>query len=441
MGVIVAKLYDLATTELADISNVALEKTMTSVHNGARQFVIQAMANESVFTDVAGDGFPNLEAGDRKLLVWEDGTIIFHGRIFNVERNGDGTSNRVTITAFDPFMELGFDPDKAGRPVRGSTVQPTAGTPFGNYDGNFISPLFASSVGAQVGVSGPDLIYQILTNSQNTGVETDPTPGEGPLPIDLTTGTFDLTVPPAVDLSALEVVTWPKMCGDFITMLTSTGTCDFFMRPVDPTEGLDSYAMVALSAVSRWGTDKSASVNFDYFTGDYNAGAVRYSQDFSTVCNKLYDLLGPAINASSTRWKADLTPTLAGVSLAAAITASRTRYGGPAMVPGQFMQIREYDIAGTGSGSMVLNLALWTAEQTYRVNPRDLLYITPRSDTAGVFTAPQDFDTGDTIAINVGADFGLALADTQVVFGYVKTWSREGVASLSELVTSADVTI
>lgn len=430
MGVIVAKLYDLASNELADITPIALAKTMGRRLSGIRTFTIQAPAGHTLLTTAAGDGYPNLRKGNRKLLVWEDGTIIFHGRVWTVERNGDGTQNLVTITAQMPLAELGYEGnDQAGRVVRGSTVQPTAGTPYGQYDGNFITPLFASSVGAQDEISGPDLILQILTNSQNTGAETDPSPGEGPLPIDLTTGTFDLTVPPAVDLNPAGRMSWPILCGDMIQMITASGVCDVDERPVDPTEGLDPFVMSALSAVSAFGTDRSGTVHFDYFTGSKNASQCRHVDDFTTICNKLYDYLGPP-DAGGTRFPlGNITPGSPGTVVDP--SASRTLYGG------QFMEIRITDWTGSPTDARPFAIALWNAEQGYRVEPRGMLYLTPNPDVKALWQAPADFEVGDLVSVNVGADFGLAIAATQRVYGYDKTWSREGVASIAGLITSA----
>jgi hypothetical protein len=426
MGAVVAKIYDLQSNELADISAIALEKSLAVAHNGLRTFVITAPAGHSLLTSVvAGDGFPNLQKGDRKLIVWEDGVTnpVFHGRIQIVERNGDGTQNLATITGMDFWAEAGYDgDDRAGRYVRGGTVA-------GTYDGNFINPKFAGTGtgGADV-LSGPDWLLQALTNSQNTGAESDPTPGEGPLPIDLTTGTFDVDVGPAIDLMPSETMSWPLAIGDLMNQLVQTGVVDIVMRPIDPSEGLDPYAMVAVSAVSASGTDRSATVHFDYFTGSKNAKGCRHVDDFQTICNKLYDYLGPP-KAGGTRWTGNITPGSPGTTVDP--TDSRTRYG-------VFHQIRIKDTTGTESSSRPLYIADWNAEQGYRIFPRDLLYITPADDAKALYQPPADFDVGDLIAINVGADFGLALADTQRVYGYTKTWSRENVASVSELLTSAD---
>lgn len=433
---LVVKVYDLESNLLADISSIALEKTLRRRHSAARAFVVQAPAGHSLLTTVAGDGYPNLRKGNRKLVVLEDGDVIFHGRIFDVERVGDGTKNRATITAFDPMMELGFDSeDRAGRPVRGSTTAPAAGDPFDNYDGNFISPQFASSVAAQDEISGPDLIYQVLTNSQNTGAESDPAPGEGPLPILVDVDNFDLDVPPAIDLSPSDTMDWPILIGDFIALLVDTGVVDVEMVPLDPETVADPYHMVEVFARSSIGTDRSGTVHFDYWTGSKNASAARYVESFATVNNKLYDYLGPQVTRN--RWRANITPGSPGAAVD--VDTSRTLYGGPGSDKGAFMSIRVFDSLGDESASRPLYLALWNAEQGYRAEPRDLLYVTPAPGSKALFSAPQDFDIGDLIAINTGAAFGVTLAESQRVYGYDCTWDRQGVKRLSQLLTSADV--
>ena len=424
-------LYDLQSNEIADITGIALEKTLQRRLNLFRVMTVQAPANHPLLTDTYTDGYRNLRRGNRKLIVWEDGgpgdQPIFHGRVWTVERNGDGTKNLVTITAYMPLAELGYESnDRAGRPVRGSTVQPTAGSPFANYDGNFIYPKFASSIADQTGISGPDLILQVLTNSQNTGAESDPTPGEGPLPIDLTTGTFDLDVPPAVDLSPFDTMDWPVLIGDFIQQLCQTGVCNIDDRPVDPSEGFDPYVMSVITARSSIGTDRSDTVHFDYWTGSYNAKACRHVEDFSTGDNKLYDYLGPRVDTF--RWRGNITPGAPGTLVDP--TESRALYG-------QFMSIRVLDSLGTEASSRPLYLALWNAEQAFRVEPRDMLFITPADDEKGLFTAPGDFDVGDLVAVNVGPDLGVEFAGAQRVYGYDLTWNREGIRTVSQIIAAA----
>lgn len=409
------KLYDLTNGLLADISPIALEKTLTRKHNQSTSFTITAPAGHSLLTSAAGDGYPNLRRGNRKLLVWEDGQIIFHGRIFSVERTGDGTKNEVTIVANDPLLELGYDSDdRAGRPVRDAT-------------GNFITPKFVTGTGGVV--SGPDLISQILVNSQNA----DPLLGEGPLPINLG-GSFDLTVPPAIDLSCVDSMSWPVLIGDFIAQLVQTNVVDLRLRPIDPAEGLDPYEMVQLSAVSSLGTDRSGIVHFDYWTGSKNAAAVRHLEDFHTINNKLYDYLGPRSTTDLEHWRGNIAPDSPGVTVDP--SGSRALYGGPD--GGQFASIRVFDSIGTENSSRPLYLALYNAELGLRVEPRDILYITPSPDAKALFEPPADYDCGDLVGINVGDALGISLAEKQRVYGYTRTWDRQGVARVSELLTSAD---
>jgi hypothetical protein len=428
MGAITAKLYDLDSNMLADISEISLEKSMSRILNGTRAFTINSFANHSLFTTVADDGYRNLRKGNRKLVVWEDGITapIFHGRVFGVERKGTGgTKTPVAITAYDQWMELGYDSEnRAGRVVRDDT-------------GNFINPTFAGTGTGGAGViSGPDLVKQILTNSQGTDAESGAQPGEGPLPIDLT-GTFDVDVPPALDLSPVDSMDWPVLVGDFFQMLVQTGVVDIDMAPLEPGTGInlaaaaDNLIMVALTALTRFGSDKSATVHFDYGTGSKNAKAFRHLEDFSTICNKLYDYLGPRID--QTHWKGNITPGSPGTTINPA--ASRLLYGG------QFFSLREFDSIGGENSSRPLYLASWNGEQGYRVEPRDLLYITPAAGDKALFDALSDFDVGDDVGINLGGAAGIDLADSQRVYGFTKTWSRQNVASVSELLTSAEVAL
>jgi hypothetical protein len=408
---ITAKLYDLQTDESADISSIALTKSMSRRLNLTRSMKIEVPAGHALVTDVFGDGYPAMNKGDRKLLVWQDGEIIHHGRVFTVERVGDGTRNRAVITSFDPGMELGYDADdRAGRLVRDDT-------------GNFISPTFNG--GGEI--SGGDLIYQAFTNSQQTGTESDPNPGEGPLPIDLTTGDFDIDIPPAIDLSVIDQMPWPYYLGDFVAEITSTGVVDVNLRPIDPTEGLDPYHMCALSAVNQFGTDHSGTVHFDYWTGSKNASYCRHVADFATICNKLYDYLGPRKNQN--QWRANITPGSPGTLVDP--TDSRDRYG-------IFMALRIFDSLGTESSSRPMYIAAWNAEQGLRIEPRDMLFLTPAPDEKALFAPFTDYDVGDLTAVNVGGDFGLTLAEAQRIYGFDVTWSREGVQRVSELITSAD---
>lgn len=411
-------LANLDTSEGVDITDICLKKKMTRRLNLTRAFTVEVPANHPTITDVFGDGGQVGRESDRKMIVYRDGNPIVHSRVMLDERVGDGRKERQTLTAFDAQMELGYDADdRAGRVVRDAT-------------GNFINPTFAGtgSGGAAV-VSGPDLLYQVLTNSMNS----DPLIGEGAFPIDLG-GTFDLDVPPAIDLSVLDTMDWPILIGDLLNQLLATDCFDIDLRPLGIGELSDGYKMVQLSALNRFGSDKSGTVHFDYRTGSYNAARVRYIADFATICNKLLDYLGPRLTVQ--RWRANIAPDSPGVI--PDVAPSRARFGGPD--GGQIIQIRIKDSIGSESSSRPLYLADYNAELGLRLLPRKLLYITPSIDTASkpvLFEPFDDYDVGDEVAMNISR-LGLSLAAKQKIHGFDVEWDRNGVERVSEFLTSAE---
>lgn len=399
------EIHTLTSTETVDITSIAYEKQQSVRHNQTRSFTVTVPAADTLITTAFTDGYPRLQAGNRKLVVWRDGTVIHHGRIFNVERVGDAEFTTATITSFDPWMELGFDSEgRAGRPVRDST-------------GNFINPTFNGG-GA---ITAGDLIYQIMVNSQQTGTESDPNPGEGELPVHL--GTFSTSV----DVSPVDVMDWPILIGDYLQTMLQTGTFDIRMRPVDPAEGLGGYKMVSMSVLDNIGTDRTGTVHFDYFTGSNNAVAARHVEDFATVCNKLYDYLGPRIDQQ--HWRANITPGSPGTTVDP--TVSRARYG-------THMQIRVFDSTQGEAFDRPLFMALWNGEARIRLYPRNLLYLTPNPDNYALFKPTDHYDIGDLVTVNTGASFGVTLTATQRVYGYDREWSREGVETVTSLIVSAD---
>lgn len=427
------KIANLDTSELVDISEACLIRKATVRHNHTRGYFVSFISSHPAVTGTMGDGYRIVRRGNRKLLVWQDGEIIHHGRIFGVERNGDGTSNTTVVTSYDPLMELGYDSeDRAGRPVRNET-------------GNFISPSFTPDGGSPGDpISGGELIWQILNNSIVVGNEGDPG-GEGPLPIHLDIANFDIGVPPGVDLSPQFKMEWPLLIGDFIQELVATNVVDIYLRPIDPAEGKDPYAMVEFFARNLFGSDVSDIVHFDYWTGSRNAGKCRHVESFDEINNKLYDYLGPRQNQN--QWLANITPSGYpdggggspwGTDVTDPIDASRELYGGPGPDFGQFMQIREDDTLGT-TELQPLAIQKWRAEQMLRVEPREMLFITPSPDAKALFQPYANYNVGDLIAINTGAEFGIALTDAiERVYGFDVEWDRQDVSRVSELLTSAD---
>lgn len=410
---LIIQVHDLDTDEVADISEICLVRKGVARANLPRQFVVTFPAAHTLVAGNHDDDFRKIGVGDRKLLVWEEDRAtapIFHGRIDKVERVGNGIENLTTVTAYDPLVELGSEAsDRAGRYVRDAT-------------GNFIFPEFGATI------TGAQFIYEALVNSQQTGVESGPTPGEGPLPIHVDEDNFDSTV----NLSMDNFMSWPLKIGDLISMLVSTGVLDFYLRPADPTDGFDAYVMVEAFAADVWGTDRSATVHFDYWTGSKNAGKAMHVEDFATVCNKLYDYLGPPVQPP-TRWADNITPGAPGTTIDP--TDSRDRYRT------QLHQIRFFDqFAPTHTDPFAL--AAWNGEAGYRLFPREILQIEPVAGSEALYRPwGRDFDVGDVVAQNVGAALGIEIAADQRVLGWDAEWDEDNVQTVTKLYTSADVSL
>jgi hypothetical protein len=198
--------------------------------------------------------------------------------------------------------------------------------------------------------------------------------------------------------------------------------------------------MVEASSVSKKGTDRTATVHFDYLTGSHNAKAARQECDFSLHCDRLWYELGPRLDKR--HWRGDITPHSAipvSEGLLTLMDDSADKYGGPDTQKGYNASVRVFDSLGTENTSRPLYQALYKAEVRWRVEPRRLLYITPADDTKALFEPPQDYDVYDLVQIKTGTGFGVALNEKQRVHGYTKTWTPEGVAAVSELQTSADI--
>src|SRR5690242_9540863 len=106
--VLTIKIFDLGVNELADISAITLSRSLTKTANSPTEatFMVTLPSNSPLLTAAAADGFPVLyKGGNRKLVVWEDSDPattdpIFHGRIFNVERDSDTDTRQVNVTAY-----------------------------------------------------------------------------------------------------------------------------------------------------------------------------------------------------------------------------------------------------------------------------------------------------------------------------------------------------
>lgn len=421
-------------TVLEDISSFCMDKQLTRRLNRPASFTFRVpsyMANE-----IQADGYPLLTTGRRQISVELDSTggLFFHGLVWMIEEEGDEDMVYSTVTCYDPMMLWRY------RPARDLIDS------YSGDAGNYSDPSFIER--NQFG--GP-IIEEILLASENDVLI--PAEAEGQLFIDLAASTF---TGGGSDLRGAPL-DWPATIAEVATVLTNTGELDIVLEPIIGPLGSTVYPTAEQfmnmaevhTYTGNYGTDRTATVHFDYATGDFNARLFRRSENMDTIANKIWYYLGPRLDQQ--HWRSNITadhpdipvglPTAALFNL---ISTSRDEIG-------VMMQISIYDNFGSGQGdssiseSSVYQLYIrqWMVESLLRAEPRSMSYITPvRSGTTlpqgGDVFEPGDFDIGDLVTVNVGNKARLAATGAQRVYQYTIDIDDDGVEALGELVTSPD---
>jgi hypothetical protein len=313
-------------------------------------------------------------------------------------------------------------------------------------------------------VTGPEILEAMLHNSDGSGgagcggpfsdcIDVDREFCEGPLFLDygtFETGGCDLTGAPT---------DWPMSIGELTALLVSTGCLDVVITPTDPGGGI----MGEVSAYNGdFGSDLTASVDFDYGQGNYNIRQLRWNQDMSNMTNKLWYFMGPKIltpsdPAGDQHWCYNVTgddtnlpdPTVINpkgtVSLATLLAnrlTSRSTYG--ARMDIQIFDAGECSLGAGGvwdtdccGGNPLTALfrelyrSRWEMESWIRQQPRNLVHITP---TRG--TEIGTFDIGDLVGVSASSAVRGGFSGAQRVYEYSISWEDDGVCFLSELQTS-----
>jgi hypothetical protein len=348
------------------------------------------------------------------LKISFNGSLHHHGRILQIETEADEDTGYTVYNSFDP-MEMW-----QWRPVR-------------DEDCDFSKPTVVEVYGPD---GGPAIMEQILTNTVTCG---DDSANDTEGPIFLSMGTFETG---CCDLSGAPV-DWPMTIAELTSLLVSTGCLDVVITPTDPGGGV----MGTVSAYcGDYGTDRTATVDFDYGQGNFNVRQLRWNQDMSNMTNKLWYFAGPRIlspadPAGDQHWcfnvQGDdplLPLTLPNGASRATLLAdrltSRTNYG--VRMDIQIFDATDDDcVPGWGTWERYLYRNRWETESWIRMNPRNLIHITPTRETA-IMT----FDIGDLVGVSATGAVRGGFSGAQRVYEYTIGWEDDGVLFLSELQTS-----
>jgi hypothetical protein len=367
-------LTDISTgAELADITGAVLTAKIAPRLNRPLTVQLELPADDPDIRAAAADGDPNLTVGTRSVKAYRNGVLRANVIVWQLSYSGDADTARVSVTGYDPLVQL------RRRPARDAT-------------GDFSNPEFGDSTEAG------DLVKGIVDNT---------IVWEGDLLIDTDAGTCDASTALGGNLGG-----WPMMIFDLLTTVTDTGVVDVVLEPLDGTAG----KLAVLNAVDTWGEDRTASVSFDYATGDYSVAEARRIVDMDDMANKLWMYLGPKIDIQ--HWRGNITGHDA---------ASTAKYG-------VYMDIHIYD-SGQENASRDLFQQLWATELQLRKVPAELLYVTPQTGRAA--DPFDDYGIGDLVTLNLGDVFGPPITGVQRIYGFDCDVDADGVERVSELIVSA----
>jgi hypothetical protein len=399
-GVWTFELCDQNDVLLADVTGL-VTATISPRLNQPFSMLLDGAADQEEWKTIHGDGFRYLTEGMRTIKAKRNGVLIANPEIWRVDYTGDEDSQTVEVSCFDSMVRLPMRAvsDNVGRDD--AQVFPDSITA-----GAFVLALFQNSI-----LHDDDVPYGTTR----------------PFPID-PSGAFTA----ATDVSDL-LGTAGNMAGLIYTKICDTGVADVMLTPTDTAAGSAPGIYGKVHCVDAWGSDKTGTVHFAYDPAvpGSTIKAIRRSFDMATVDNWLRYLFGPKI--ARDRWRGSLEavdPALLAVTTSYRDNeaASRARYG----------TLRSFEVFDSDANTVrELYRALWKAESTLRVNPRQLLYITPAGNSP--FEPFADYIVGDRISASLGDDIGPSLtAGIQRIYGMDVTVDLDGVEEPGELIVSPD---
>lgn len=403
-GVWTFELCDQDDVVLDDITDLVTATVSPRLNRPYSHVLQSTAADSSVWKTPAADGLRALSEGIRTIKAKRNGVLIANAEIWRLDYNGDENTQQVQISCFDSMIRAGF------RLVRDSIGR------VADWD-------FPDSITAGT------LVRDLLQNSisYDDALRSGQVTAPRRFPVDATAGPFTA----ATDV-AEQLTDGPTLLGDLIyTRICDTGVADVVLTPTDTTAGSPAGVYGKLSCVDQAGIDRTLTVHFDYDAGANNVKAIRRSFDMATCANWLRYLLTPKL--SPDHWRGSLES----VDAALGTTSYRDAEFAAAVKYGNLLSWQAFD--SDANNVREFYRALWKAESTLRVNPRQLLYLTPAGDST--FEPFADYGIGDLVAANVGDSVGPALSNAvQRIYGFDVTVDVNGVESPGELIASPDGT-
>jgi hypothetical protein len=344
--------------------------------------------------------------------------LFHHGRILLTETTASEDTGYTVFNSSDP-LELW-----QARPVR-------------DDDGDFSKPSIIETY-----QYGTQIIEAMVNNSESAGGG-PPSDAEGPTRLRI--GTVEAGVTTLVGAPT----DWPMTMAELAQLLISTNTVDVVVTPIEFFGPNDDYGELTL-VNGDYGTDLSSSVAFQYGMGAENVRSLRWNEDMTGMCNKLWYYLGPRVETpedppGDQHWRANVQgddPFLAyppGGALSPPASPLANIIGTRDYFSRQTwdvrMDIRIYD--GRGDEAIVgrdLYRRLWQEEQYLRAYPRTIVHVTPARDVGF-----GEFDIGDLVLVEASSEVNGGFSGAQRVYAYTGSWTADdSVIELGELQVSSD---
>lgn len=382
-------------------------------------------AEELVFTQVAGGPYG---AGFTQVMLYENATLRFNGRIMNVQYDGDELDATVTITAWDPMWYF--------------TKRWTQ-----DFDGDFSKPSIIEN-----NMYAPLIMHAALYNTVFGDA------GQGPIGLE-----NHPDGPESSDVNVTGYVAdWPMTMDGLRQMLLSTGKLDCVIEPIDGlADGAvyDSTMGWFRTYAGSYGTDLSGSVTMAWGAAPYNIKTIQWSKSMDTVTNALWYFLGPKCDQQ--HWRGNVTKDDRSMPGNPGVPGQPVPPPGVGSYPGTLLgdklitsrtlffylqDIKIFDDLGGDCWDLSKNgwdgfgenayrpiyQLLWQNEAWLRVYPRNMVTWEPVEDLV------LPFDIGDLITVEAGARLGGGFSGAQRVYEYTQDIDVNGTVITSSVVTSRD---